>query len=124
MALSVGKLFAVLGQEECRRALRHLLDSDPPQTQRQLSVALGLRSSVISRRMKEIEDAGLVKRGSSHAPYDVLFPGRVRQLLTLGAELARDASKRQAEEDDEYAKEIRKGGMRGGALLDQARERG
>jgi len=124
MALSVGKLFGVLEQEECRTALLHLLDSGEPLTQGQLSSALNIRSSVISRRMKEVEDAGLVKRESSHAPYDVLFPSQVRELLTRGAELARDASKRQAEEDDEYAKELRKGGLRGGTLLDQSREHG
>jgi DNA-binding HxlR family transcriptional regulator len=123
MALSVGKLFDVLAQEDCRKAISHLLDSEQPQTQRQLSDALELRSSVISRRMKEIEDVGLVKRpGSTHTPYDILFSVQVRQLLILGAELARDASRRQAEEDDEYAKKRRKSGMRGGTLLDQTRE--
>lgn len=123
MALSVGKLFDVLSQDDCREALGRLLDSPRPLTQGQLSKALKLKSSAISRRMKEVEDVGLVQRSSSHAPYEVLFSKQTRELLVLGAELARDAMARKAEEDDEYARALRKGGMRGGSLLDQAREK-
>lgn len=116
------KLFKVFAEEDCRLILNELLESDEPQTQRQLSATLKLKSSVMSRRMAEIEDLGLVMRVSSHAPYEVLLPAMVRQFLDLGAELASEAIRRQAEEAGAHAKNRRLNGMRRGALLDRAKE--
>lgn len=116
------KLFRVFAEDDCRLILDQLLESKEPQTQRQLSAALKLKSSVMSRRMAEIEDLGLVMRESSHAPYEILLPTMVRQFLDLGAELAGEAIGRQAEEAKTHARNRRLNGMRQGALLDRAKE--
>jgi DNA-binding MarR family transcriptional regulator len=115
-------VFDVFSEDDCRRILDRLLECAEPQTQRQLSTDLELKSSVVSRRMADIEGFGLVTRASSHAPYDLHFPSMVRQLLDLGADLASAVARRKADEATAFAKERRLNGLREGALLDHAKE--
>jgi DNA-binding IclR family transcriptional regulator len=88
MSRADGKLYELVADDVCRAVLRALLVSDEPLTQRELTAKLPFNSSTISRRMRDLEDAGLVARASGHAPYSVLFGDRIRELLLAGADLA------------------------------------
>jgi DNA-binding MarR family transcriptional regulator len=118
-----GKVFDVLGDDDCREIIDRLLESAEPLTQKRLMADLGMKSSLVSRRMGEIEDAGLATRTSSHAPYDLLFREKVRQLLELGADLASEVADRRATEAKAHVNHRRKRRMRGDGLLDAAKAR-
>lgn len=111
MSRADGKLFELLADEVCRAILRVLLSSDEPMTQRMLGSALPFNSSTISRRMRDLENAGLVARSSGHAPYTVLFRSKTRELLLAGADLASMAHTSLAEEAGHDARELRKESM-------------
>lgn len=117
-----GNLFELLADDVCRDLLRSMLREDEPQTQRQLTAALSLNSSTISRRMGQLENLGLVSRASSHAPYEILFPSKTRELLLAAAGLARLSRERQAAEAAAHERDLRKESMNGGSLRDLARE--
>jgi DNA-binding MarR family transcriptional regulator len=122
MARADGKLFRLLTDDVCRDLLRLLLCSKDPQTQGQLALELGLNSSTVSRRMRVLEDAALVTRATPHAPYELLFPQKTRELLAAGVDLAALALSDQAAQAQSDAQELRKEGMAGGLLLDHAKE--
>jgi DNA-binding IclR family transcriptional regulator len=122
VARADGKLFEVLADDVCRDLLRALLREDEPQTQRQLCAALKLNSSTVSRRMAEMEELGIVHRRSSHAPYEIQFPGKVREILLSAIGLRRMALERQAAEAAEQERDLLREGLKGGFLRD--RERG
>ncbi len=109
MARADGKLYELLADEVCRTILRFLLRSREPTTQRALTAALPFNSSTVSRRMSELEDAGLVVRAGGHAPYSVLFPGEVRDLLLAGSDLARVTHEGLARAVASEADELREG---------------
>jgi hypothetical protein len=46
--------------------------------------------------MRDLEDLGLVRRASSHAPYELVFPDETRDLLRAGSQLGRLAHATQA----------------------------
>jgi DNA-binding IclR family transcriptional regulator len=121
MARADGKVFELLADAICRELLRLLLNSDVPLTQRDLTAALGLNASTISRRMKDLEAFGLVERQSRNAPYDIPFPSETRDLLWAAARIARMAMDRQADEAREYERQLHKEGLDGGFLRDRAR---
>lgn len=108
MSRADGRLLELLADEVCRAILRCLLGSEEPLTQRALTSSLALGSSTISRRMRELEDAGLVARASGHAPYRVLFPEKTRELLRAGADLAFMAHDGLAKDVQNTARELRK----------------
>lgn len=93
-----GIVFSILGEDDCRAILDRFVASEEPLTQRELAAELDFQSGRISRRMKEIEDAGLVARTSPHAPYTLLFRERIGDLLEMGADLASEIAMRGAEE--------------------------
>lgn len=115
-------VFDVFGIEDCRRILDLLVDSGEPLTQGEIANALDLRSSVASRRMAEIEQAGLVVRASSHAPYELVFRELVHRMLEIGADLAGEVAARMSAEAQALRDERRIRGMRGRALPGGARE--
>jgi DNA-binding Lrp family transcriptional regulator len=120
-----GKLFEVLSDDVCRSLLRSLLRHDEPQTQRQLTSELRYNSSTVSRRMKELEDLGIVARthpGTPRAPYEILFPSKTRALLLTAVQLANLTRTRQAEEAAADERQLLKEGMDGGHVRDQAKE--
>jgi DNA-binding MarR family transcriptional regulator len=108
MARADGKLYELLADEVCRAILRALLERDEPITQRTLTAELAYGSSTISRRMGDLEDAGLVARSSAHAPYFVLFRAKTRELLLAGADLAHMAHEGLADDAARDARELRK----------------
>jgi DNA-binding MarR family transcriptional regulator len=108
MSRADGKLYELLADEVCRAILRVLVASDLPLTQRALTATLPFNSSTISRRMGDLEDAGLVARESGHAPYSVLFRDKTLELLLAGADLARMAHQGLADDVDGDAREMRK----------------
>lgn len=116
------KVFDVFGIDECRDILDLLIDSRQPLTQGQIADALDLKSSQASRRMAEIEGAGLVRRASSHAPYELIFHEKAQTMLELGADLSAEAAEMAAAEARELRKERRMRRMRGGTLPTEARE--
>jgi DNA-binding HxlR family transcriptional regulator len=107
MARADGKIYALLADEACRGILRALLLSDSPMPQRALTAKLPFNSSTISRRMGELEDAGLVAHATSHAPYTLLFPHQTRALLLAGADLAETAHKALADDVEWDARPLR-----------------
>lgn len=116
------KVFEVFGIDECRGILDLLIRSHAPLTQKQIAEKLDLRSSGASRRMSEMEQAGLVARASSHGPYELLFRETVQTMLELGADLGSAVADRAAEEARALSDERRKSRMRGNALPSRARE--
>lgn len=98
-----GIVFSILGDDDCRAILDRLVASGKPLTQRELAADLNFKSSRISRRMKEIEEGGLVARASPHAPYTLLFRERIGDLLVLGGDLASEIAMRSAEEAASHA---------------------
>jgi DNA-binding IclR family transcriptional regulator len=115
-------VFDVLGIDDCRDILDLLIESPEPLTQGQIAAVLGLKSSLASRRMAEIEKGGLVTRASPHAPYDLAFPTQVHRVLELGADLASEVADRKATGAKSHKDERRKRGMRGSALTGSAKE--
>jgi DNA-binding MarR family transcriptional regulator len=89
-------MFQSMTDEVCHDILREFLGSRDPLTQKALTASLSYDSSTISRRMGELEDLGIVRRGSGHAPYRLQFREQIRDLLRAGAELARLAHAAQA----------------------------
>jgi DNA-binding IclR family transcriptional regulator len=119
---SDAKVFDVFSVDDCRSILDLLIDSREPLTQGQIAQALKLKSSQASRRMAEIEGAGLVTRASAHAPYELIFRDKAQTMLELGADIGTEAAERIAAEASELRKERRMRRMRGSALPTEARE--
>lgn len=107
MARADGRIYALLADEACRAILRALVLSDSPMAQRALTAKLPFNSSTISRRMGELEDAGLVAHATSHAPYTLLFPHQMRALLLAGADLAEKAHQALADDVEWDARPLR-----------------
>lgn len=117
------KIFELLTDEVRCDLLRLLLRNEAPQTQQQLASVLDLDSSTVSRRMADLESAGLIERaGPRKAPYRILFPSKTRELLQASADLAQLVLEAQTATARGYAGDLRKEGMAGGNLRDQARE--
>ena len=106
-----GKLFELLADEPRRTLLRILVRERGGLTQRELAAITELNSSTISRRMRELEDAGLVTRRSSHSPYEVVFPTETHALLLAGAELARATVQRDLDTASLRVDELRNEGQ-------------
>jgi DNA-binding transcriptional ArsR family regulator len=87
MARADRKLFRLLADEVCYDILRALLDEPEPLAQRDLVRLLGVASSTISRRINDLEDAGLVARTSKHGVWRPVYEGTTRELLRSAAEL-------------------------------------
>jgi DNA-binding MarR family transcriptional regulator len=104
-------LLSLLADADCRRVVERLLES--PATQRELRDDLGLQSGSLSRQMRSMEDAKLLVRGRSHGPYELTMPQRTRAVLQAAADLATELSGLQHDVDEERARSLRKGGMRG-----------
>ncbi|WP_445149515.1 winged helix-turn-helix domain-containing protein [Baekduia sp. Peel2402] len=81
MASPDGKLFVALGDGTSRDLLRIMARERVPLSQAALGSLVGANASTISRRMADLEDLGLVARKSSHAPYQLKFPGETRAVL-------------------------------------------
>jgi DNA-binding MarR family transcriptional regulator len=111
MSRADGKLYELLADEVCRRMLVALLENSERLTQRELISALGYNSSTVSRRMGDLEAAGLVSRSSSHAPYEVVFAEKTRELLLAALDLAEMAHSSLAEEAGKGARKLRKDQM-------------
>ena len=116
------KVFDVFSIDDCRRILDLLLDSHEPLTQGQIADALNLKSSLASRRMAEIEQAGLVVRASSHAPYALTLRDKTQGMLEFGADISTEVKRREFEEAEALSKERRMRRMRGNALPTDAKE--
>jgi DNA-binding IclR family transcriptional regulator len=76
-------------------------------TQRELTASLPFNSSTISRRMGELEDAGLVAHATSHAPYTLLFDSELRALLVAGSDLVEKAHRALADDVEWEARPVR-----------------
>lgn len=88
MSSADGKLYELLANSVSRELLARLVAADGPRTQRQLTAETGLNASTISRRMGELENQGLVRRASAHAPYELIFPETTRDVLLAVQDLA------------------------------------
>jgi DNA-binding IclR family transcriptional regulator len=119
MARADSKLYALLADEACYAILRALLLSDKPMTQAGLTATLPFNSSTISRRMGELEDAGLVARATSHAPYTLLFHSEIHALLLAGAGLAETAHRALADDVEWAARPLRADGRGAQSPIDQ-----
>lgn len=60
---------------------------ESPATQKQLAEDLGVNSGSLSKQMGRLEEAGLVQRRRSHAPYEVRFEGSLLRVLQTAAQL-------------------------------------
>lgn len=116
------KVFDVFGNDDCRSILDLLIASEEPLTQGEIASALKLQSSLASKRMADIEAAGLVTRISSHAPYELLSREMVQGLLEVGADLAGEAADRTAAAAKALRDKRRISRMRGNALPRSAKE--
>jgi DNA-binding Lrp family transcriptional regulator len=102
-----GKLFELLADEPRHDLLRILLREGRGLTQRELATIAGLNSSTISRRMGELEEAGIVARRSAHGPYEVVFPAETRDVLLAGAKLTKATLQRKLDIASLHLDELR-----------------
>jgi DNA-binding HxlR family transcriptional regulator len=83
---ALGHLFRVCADDRRLKVLQHL--ATRAATQKELRSDLGLGSSLVSRQMKVLEDAGLVARPRSHAPYNLTAPEETVRFLDVCSELS------------------------------------
>jgi DNA-binding IclR family transcriptional regulator len=102
-----GKLFELLADEPCHDLLRILLREREGLTQKQLVAIAGLNSSTISRRMRELEEAGFVARRSVHGRYEVVFPTETRAVLLAAAKLTQVTLQRKLDVASLHVEELR-----------------
>jgi DNA-binding Lrp family transcriptional regulator len=119
------KLFRLLSDDVCRDLLDCLLGKDGPQTQAQLTKALSLNSSTVSRRIGQLEEEGVVEqRGGKRGPYKVVFPLPTRKLLEEASELASLLASTHEQSARELHSRQRREALAGGHLHDRASEGG
>jgi DNA-binding HxlR family transcriptional regulator len=95
--------------------LARLVDSAA--TQRELCEELGITQSTASRRLSDLERLGVVAHHGGHgAPYELVWPDRVEQLIRAAADLAADGLGRRAAEADALARGYRKARFAGRPL--------
>lgn len=111
-----------LGDPHSFDILLELLAADQGLTQRELAAALKLDSGGTSRRMKRLEQLGLVERERSHGPYELTFPDETRDTLERVTNLAAAGLARRAEGAKRRADAFRKAGMRGDRLRARTRK--
>ena len=76
-------------------------------TQSQLADRTGLAPPLLSRRLVELENFGLIGRTPSKRTFVALHPAKTSDLLRLAAELASDVLSRQATEAVERSRQLR-----------------
>jgi DNA-binding IclR family transcriptional regulator len=107
MARSDRKLFRLLTDEVCYGILRALVESPVPLAQRELVRRLDVASSTISRRIIDLEDIGLVERGSKHGVCSLVYESTTRELLNAAAELMAMAHAKMSDEASAVANALR-----------------
>lgn len=83
-----GKVFELLGDHVARRLLEVLAKDGTPRTQAQLGRETPFHSGTISNRLAVLEEAGLVTRSGSRAPYELTFRDTTFELIQVGKQLA------------------------------------
>jgi DNA-binding transcriptional ArsR family regulator len=101
---SYDRLLSLLAVPLLREVMEKLLDG--PVTQRDLRSRLGYSSSALSRGMRQLEDAGIVSRDRSHAPYELTYPYETRALLAAAAEMSSRVLRARADVDAAHAVEL------------------
>ena len=104
-----------IADQGCVDILRSLLAG--PATQKQLQAEHGINSGTLSRRMRELEQIGLVERERSHGPYQLVFGEQIRTLVQAAADLGQLGMQRRADEATAYARDLRKEAFSGGRRL-------
>lgn len=107
MARSDRKLFRLLTDEVCYGILRALVESPVPLAQRELVRRLDVASSTISRRIIDLEDIGLVERGSKHGACSLVYESTTRELLKAAAELMAMTHAKMSDESSAVANALR-----------------
>jgi DNA-binding HxlR family transcriptional regulator len=115
------QLLELVSDGVCHEILIRLL-ADGPQTQAQLRAAVRVGSGAISRRMADLENAGLVVRERSHGPYHLVLPQQTRELMEGAMVLAANALERRYATAAQELSEFRAAGPRGDRLRDRTRE--
>jgi len=103
-------LLSTLADPIAREIVTHLLDE--PQTQKALGAALGVAASTITRRVRTLEDTGLVARDSVRGPCYLTFPDATRRVLLASAELAASSALHHAELVEADARTLRSAMLR------------
>jgi len=99
-------LLGLLSEDRYAELLQWLL-RDGELTQSQLAERTGLAPPLLSRRLVELENFGLIGRIPSERTYVSLHPAKTSDLLRLAAELASDVLSRQAAEAVERSRQLR-----------------
>lgn len=87
--------------------LLHWLLREGKLTQKELGDRAGLALPLISRRLGDLENFGLIGRSGPRRAYSALHPAKTSALLQLAAELASDVLARQAAEAEERSQQLK-----------------
>lgn len=104
------RLLALLAEKPNVDLLQWLL-AEGQLTQRELATRTGLGIPLLSRRLADLENFGLIGRAMPDRAYNALHPEKTSALLRLAAELASDVLGRQATEAQKRSEQLKRLGQ-------------